>query len=160
MLQNLISLQDGMWVLDPQKISDCGLYSFAVADRMGSDEIEAILKAAELSDQGCQCCSQDGGELTCLEHSKVDQNFFQHIGEEYYKNQFLAISTRLVVWLPDFSEYSVVVLSKDLYPNLKSLIKDFSQSFEEWVTNEFWTDGERSFVKSGYERYSIMPPVA
>jgi hypothetical protein len=155
-LTDLVSIEEDIWTLDPKKISSRGLFSFLVADRMGSEEIGEIIIETDMQNENCSYYYQEKLELICVANNKIDNNFYEYIGKNYYKNRFLAVGGRVIIWLPDFSEFSVVVTNRDTFAQIKHFVAGSMKDFEEWKRSDFWTEGEKKFLESGFKKYSIL----
>jgi hypothetical protein len=156
MLQNIITFTDGSWDLDPVKIKEQSLCSFVVADRMGQEEIHAILKLTDFKIEEGNYYVQDE-EDKLYKKRWEDTDFYSDIGAEYFRNQFIEIENQLVIWLPTFSEYCVVVTTPTNFQKLGKLVSHFSTECDVWGANEFWTKGEREFIAKGRAKYTLDP---
>jgi hypothetical protein len=155
MLNEVVSIVDGMWVCDPQKIVTAGLMSHAIADRAGPDEISKILNATHMADGPWNYSVQNGQRLDTRQLPNVTANFTE-IGSEFYLNQFLELDGKILLWLPDFSEFSVLVFQPELYAALSGVLAVFGDDLQDWIASGIWTDNERRFIIGGKESYTIL----
>jgi hypothetical protein len=156
MIEKIVSFVDGGWVPDPSKISANALMSVVIADRLGPDEIEKVLRKTNLPDHIWRYSFQDGKKI----ETRLVRNLtadFSEVGAQYYLNQFLELDDKLIFWLPDFSEFSVLVFRKELYAPLSDLLEEFKNELDEWISSEFWTENERQFILKGKARYTVAP---
>lgn len=156
MIEKIVSFIDGSWVLDPSKISASGLMATVIADRAGPEEIKKIIDKTHLSDGHWKYSYQNGVKLE-LRHIENLLEDFSEVGSEYYLNQFVELGDSLMLWLPEFSEFSVLVFRKEMHTNLSEVLGEFNEDLEDWISSDFWTEKERQFICDGRDRYTVTP---
>jgi hypothetical protein len=158
MIEKVIIFAQGFWIPDPQKLAKTGWHSAVIADRIGPEDIEKAVKAAEITNQNWKHYIQDGTELVSHHNLDVIEEFSQ-IGCNFYLNQYIEYKDAMAFWMPEFSEFSVIMFSNDLIGDLGDFLMEVNKDLKEWIESDFWTAGERAFILDGISKYTVLPQV-
>lgn len=158
MIAQVITLNEGRWTPDPQKLLKAGWLSAVLADRIGPEDITAVINATNITNRSWKHYRQAGRTLKLEPMIDVITDY-SNIGSKYYSNQFIESESNVAFWMPEFSEFSVLMFHSSHCSGLAKFLYEAERELENWIENGFWTDGERRFILGGKLKYTVMPDV-